>query len=100
MIGCVVSMKVLSFSFDGDMPMFPNLIDLELGFESYFGWKLLPHFLTRSPNLQVLTLKQVSSFCFACYFFIYYVILLKFKFSIDENLFLLILLFIRIVENL
>ncbi|KAK0572859.1 hypothetical protein LWI29_038235 [Acer saccharum] len=51
-------MGVLSFAFDGNLPTFPNLIRLEAGIDAYFGWKLLPHFLNNSANLEVLLLKK------------------------------------------
>ncbi|TXG62222.1 hypothetical protein EZV62_013585 [Acer yangbiense] len=51
-------MGVLILAFDGNLPTFPNLIGLEAGVDAYFGWKLLPHFLNNSPNLEVLILKK------------------------------------------
>lgn len=48
----------LSFACSGDFPTFPNLIHLELNIDPSFGWKLLPHFLSSSPNLKVLILKK------------------------------------------
>ncbi|XP_024047183.1 putative FBD-associated F-box protein At3g60710 isoform X2 [Citrus clementina] len=50
--------NALSFACSGDFPTFPNLIHLELNIEPSFGWKLLPHFLSSSPNLKVLILKK------------------------------------------
>ncbi|KAH7575324.1 hypothetical protein JRO89_XS02G0083000 [Xanthoceras sorbifolium] len=50
--------NVLSMYFDGNMPIFPNLTHLNLGIDAVFGWKLLPHFLSNSPNLQVLILEK------------------------------------------
>lgn len=67
--GVFVYMKVLSFALVGNMPTFPNLINLELEMESYDCVQLLRHFLMNSPNLQSLTLKLVSfNFQFSCYF--------------------------------
>ncbi|KAI9165312.1 hypothetical protein LWI28_011603 [Acer negundo] len=51
-------MRVLILAFDGYLPTFPNLIRLGAGIDAYFGWKLLPHFLNNSPNLEVLCLKK------------------------------------------
>ncbi|KAK1551126.1 hypothetical protein Q3G72_030732 [Acer saccharum] len=51
-------MGVLILAFDGNLPTFPNLIRLEAGVDAYFGWKLLPHFLNNSPNLEALILKK------------------------------------------
>ncbi|KAL5738703.1 hypothetical protein ACOSP7_031464 [Xanthoceras sorbifolium] len=51
-------MGVLILAFDGNLPTFPNLIRLDAGIDAYFGWKLLPHFLDNSPNLEVLILKK------------------------------------------
>ncbi|KAK0584509.1 hypothetical protein LWI29_014330 [Acer saccharum] len=52
------TMEFLSLAIKDDMPTFPNLIDLELGIKASFGWKLLPHFLASSPNLESLTLEM------------------------------------------
>ncbi|TXG63501.1 hypothetical protein EZV62_010495 [Acer yangbiense] len=52
------TMNSLSLGFDDNMPTFPNLIRLELCIEACFGWKLLPHFLNSSSNLEVLILKM------------------------------------------
>ncbi|KAK1587413.1 hypothetical protein Q3G72_012573 [Acer saccharum] len=51
-------MGVLILAFDGNLPTFPNLIRLEAAIDAYFGWKLLPHFLNNSPNLEALRLKK------------------------------------------
>ncbi|KAI9156166.1 hypothetical protein LWI28_001556 [Acer negundo] len=51
-------MGVLVLAFDGTLPTFPNLIQLESIIDASFGWKLLPHFLNNSPNLEVLTLSK------------------------------------------
>ncbi|KAL5856305.1 hypothetical protein ACOSQ3_006146 [Xanthoceras sorbifolium] len=51
-------MGVLFLAFDGNLPTFPNLIRLDVGIDAHFGWKLLPHFLNNSPNLEVLILKK------------------------------------------
>ncbi|KAL5742360.1 hypothetical protein ACOSP7_029092 [Xanthoceras sorbifolium] len=52
------TMEYLGLAFDDNMPTFPNLIRLELSIEGHFGWKLLPNFLERSPNLEVLIIKM------------------------------------------
>ncbi|TXG59329.1 hypothetical protein EZV62_013902 [Acer yangbiense] len=51
-------MGVLILAFDGNLPTFPNLIQLGAGIDACFGWKLLPHLLNNSPNLEVLILKK------------------------------------------
>ncbi|OMO64583.1 hypothetical protein CCACVL1_21658 [Corchorus capsularis] len=44
----------------GPLPTFPNLLRLDLCIDSCYGWKLLPHFLTNSPNLEFIKMdKQV-----------------------------------------
>ncbi|TXG58974.1 hypothetical protein EZV62_016803 [Acer yangbiense] len=53
-----ITMNSLNLGFDDDMPTFPNLIRLEICIEARFGWKLLPHFLNSSSNLEVLILKM------------------------------------------
>ncbi|KAI9152895.1 hypothetical protein LWI28_002613 [Acer negundo] len=52
------TMNSLNLGFDDNMPTFPNLIRLEMCIEARFGWKLLPHFLNSSSNLEVLILKM------------------------------------------
>ncbi|KAL5808930.1 hypothetical protein ACOSQ3_029621 [Xanthoceras sorbifolium] len=52
------TINTLNFGFDDNMPAFPNLIHLEFCIEDCFGWKLLPHFLNSSSNLEVLILKM------------------------------------------
>ncbi|KAK3227499.1 hypothetical protein Dsin_007361 [Dipteronia sinensis] len=52
------TMNSLNLGFDDNMPTFPNLIHLEMCIEARFGWKLLPHFLNSSSNLEVLILKM------------------------------------------
>ncbi|OMO94388.1 hypothetical protein COLO4_16363 [Corchorus olitorius] len=52
----------LGHAFDdfGPLPKFPNLLRLDLCIDSCYGWKLLPHFLTNSPNLEFIKMdKQV-----------------------------------------
>ncbi|TXG59259.1 hypothetical protein EZV62_013832 [Acer yangbiense] len=49
----------LNLGFDDNMPTFPNLIRLETCIDARFGWKLLPHFLNSSSNLEILILKMV-----------------------------------------
>ncbi|KAK0585371.1 hypothetical protein LWI29_027543 [Acer saccharum] len=52
------TMNSLNLGFDDNMPTFPNLIRLEMCIEARFGWKLFPHFLNSSSNLEVLILKM------------------------------------------
>ncbi|KAK3227512.1 hypothetical protein Dsin_007374 [Dipteronia sinensis] len=52
------TMEFLSLAIKDNMPTFPIMIDLELGIKASFGWKLLPHFLSSSPNLESLTLEM------------------------------------------
>ncbi|KAK4833303.1 hypothetical protein QYF36_002469 [Acer negundo] len=54
-------MNSLNIGFDDNMPTFPNLICLEMCIEARIGWKLLPHFLNSSSNLEVLILKMESN---------------------------------------
>ncbi|KAK0603114.1 hypothetical protein LWI29_001570 [Acer saccharum] len=49
----------LNLGFDDNMPTFPNLIRLEMCIDARFGWKLLPHFLNSSSNLEILILEMV-----------------------------------------
>ncbi|KAI9153753.1 hypothetical protein LWI28_016012 [Acer negundo] len=55
------TMNSLNIGFDDNMPTFPNLICLEMCIEARIGWKLLPHFLNSSSNLEVLILKMESN---------------------------------------
>ncbi|KAK0585363.1 hypothetical protein LWI29_027471 [Acer saccharum] len=50
--------RSLNLGFDDNIPTFPNLIRLEMCIEARFSWKLLPHFLNSSSNLEVLILKM------------------------------------------
>ncbi|KAK3227505.1 hypothetical protein Dsin_007367 [Dipteronia sinensis] len=52
------TMNSLNLGFDDNMPTFPNLIRLEMCIEARFGWNLLPYFLNRSSNLEVLILEM------------------------------------------
>ncbi|OMP14037.1 hypothetical protein COLO4_00389 [Corchorus olitorius] len=45
---------------DEPLPFFPNLLNLQLCIDNCYGWKLLPDFLTNSPNLQVLQLNKLQ----------------------------------------
>ncbi|OMO91577.1 hypothetical protein COLO4_18268 [Corchorus olitorius] len=40
------------------LPIFSNLLNLQLCIDNCYGWKLLPHFLNRSPNLKILQLAK------------------------------------------
>ncbi|OMO67644.1 hypothetical protein CCACVL1_20387 [Corchorus capsularis] len=47
----------------GPLPMFPTLHRLKLCIDNCYGWKLLPHFLSNSPNLEFLEMeKQPAAF--------------------------------------
>ncbi|KAL5742359.1 hypothetical protein ACOSP7_029091 [Xanthoceras sorbifolium] len=52
------TMDLIGWAINDNMPTFTNLIHLELGIKACFGWKLLPHFLDSSPNLEVLILQM------------------------------------------
>ncbi|MBA0669763.1 hypothetical protein Goklo_024730, partial [Gossypium klotzschianum] len=55
--------SALSYCFDDgdDFPTFPYLLDLQLGIDYYFGWKLLPYFLENSPLLRWISLYREES---------------------------------------
>ncbi|KAG4185169.1 hypothetical protein ERO13_A09G213658v2 [Gossypium hirsutum] len=54
--------SALSYCFDDgdDFPIFPCLLDLQLGIDYCFGWKLLPYFLENSPVLRYISLYRES----------------------------------------
>ncbi|GAV67290.1 F-box domain-containing protein/FBD domain-containing protein [Cephalotus follicularis] len=52
------TMAILSYAFEDNVLIFPNLTHLKVGIDSCFGWKLLQNFLKNSPNLEALVLKK------------------------------------------
>ncbi|KAJ7979696.1 FBD-associated F-box protein [Quillaja saponaria] len=55
----VHNVKSLSSACNYELPIFKNLVHLEIGFKQY-GWVLLVKLLERSSRLQVLIIKKVS----------------------------------------
>ncbi|OMO94400.1 hypothetical protein COLO4_16357 [Corchorus olitorius] len=56
--------SALGHAFDayGRLPEFQNLLRIELLIDNCYGWRLLPHFLSNSPNLEILQIDKQARF--------------------------------------
>ncbi|XP_059670929.1 F-box/LRR-repeat protein At1g06630-like [Cornus florida] len=57
---CSYLIKAFDYADDGELPLFSNLIRLELNVENCYGWKRLLHLLKSMPSLEYLVLKKLK----------------------------------------